>query len=124
MIAHRWLLVAIKEAKKSDFIFTNGARFRLGAVVLNKGKITGRGHNVKKTHARMNKDFGYVTVHAEALALMRANCGDQLLVVRLLKNNDLGCSKPCAKCMKYIRQRNIKEIFYINWGGKLVSEKV
>lgn len=124
MISERWIQVAIEEAEKSDFIFKNGAKFRLGAIVLHKGKIVGRGHNIKRTHARMNKEFGYTTIHAEAQALMRANCGDQLLVVRLLKNGELGCSKPCAKCMKYIKEQKIKEIFYVDWNGEIVGEKI
>jgi deoxycytidylate deaminase len=86
--------------------------------------MTGRGYNTKKTHARMNREFGFTSLHAECSALMRAKCGDKLIVVRLLKNDDLSCSKPCDKCMKYIKKQGIKEIYYINWDGELVSEKV
>lgn len=92
--------------------------------MLNKRRITGRGYNVKKTHPKMNKDFGFDTLHAECSALMRAKRGDTLIVVRLLKNDDLGCSKPCEKCMKYIRKKGIRQIFYIDWDGEVAVEKV
>jgi deoxycytidylate deaminase len=91
---------------------------------LYKGRITGRGFNQKKTHAKMNKDFGFYSLHAESAALLKAKQGDTVIVIRILRNGDLGCSKPCERCMKHMQERNIKEVYYINWSGEIVSEKI
>lgn len=93
--------------------------------MLEKGKIISRGHNEKKTHAKMRKNFGFKYLHAECAALLKSkDRGDTLLVVRVLKNGSLACSKPCSKCMVYIREHGIKELFYIDWDGNVVGEKI
>ena len=87
---------------------------RLGAIVLHRGKIVSRGHNKLKSHPTLSK-LGYYGIHAECDALMRSHCGDTLIVVRILKNGRLACSKPCEKCLKFISSYGIKRVLYIDW---------
>lgn len=110
-----WFYTAIAEAKKSDF-----GPYRLGAVVLNKRRPVARGCNTNKTHARMIREHGYKGgTHAEAQALMRSDCGDTLIVIRIKKDDTLSMAMPCAKCMKFIKEKGIKNLVYSNWDGTI-----
>lgn len=109
---NRFLNVATGEARKSTYLY------RLGAVVLRKNKIVGRGYNKLKTHPKLSK-YGYYSCHAECDAIMRASEGDTLVVVRLLKSGKLCCSKPCDRCLKFAKDYGIKKIYYIDWDSSL-----
>jgi deoxycytidylate deaminase len=110
--------IARQEAKKSSYTF------RLGAVVLRKGKIVGKGYNKVKTHPRLFKEYGYFSIHAECDALLKAASngnGDTIIVVRIIKNGKYSCSKPCEKCLAFIKEYGIKKIIYSDWDG-LIKE--
>lgn len=100
---------AKKEAEKSTF------RFRLGAIVLHKNKVVAKGYNKIKTHPKLD----HYTIHAECDALLKAAKGDTLVVVRILRNGEFACSKPCEKCLKYIKKFGIKKIYYLDWDSDL-----
>jgi hypothetical protein len=50
---------------------------------------------------------------------MRADKGDALVVVRILKDGSFTCSKPCDKCIKYIKDQGIKTVYYTDWDGQV-----
>ena len=110
LVMQRFVDIAAQQAAKSTF------RQRLGTVVLDGREITGRGHNKVKTHPRLVQ-YGHYAIHAECDALLRAASGDTLVVVRVSKRGKLVCSKPCAKCMKFIKAYGIKTVYYIDWDG-------
>ena len=117
--------IAIEEAKKSEFAYTNGSKFHLGAVVLKNKRIIGKGCNQKLTN-NISKVFGYKNgLHAELLALFRARFeGDTIIVVRLLKNNNLSMSFPCKRCFDLIKKSGIKTVIFSDWEGNIQKIKI
>jgi deoxycytidylate deaminase len=75
-----------------------------------------KGFNQKKTNPSLVK-YGYYDgiAHAECYSLLKASKGDTLIVVRILKNNSISCSKPCKRCIKFCKDFGIKKILYIDW---------
>ncbi len=47
-----------------------------------------------------------------------------LLVVRIDANRNITMSKPCPACMHLIRAAGIKDLFYSNFEGKIIKERV
>ena len=118
------------EATKSTF-----DRFHVGCVVVYKGHVISRGHNSKKTHPvqqRQNRfrvlnnydkpnNYYPPSIHAEVSALCSISYPVginikwdrvKIYVVRVLKNGDMACSKPCAACENLIRTLGIKGCYY------------
>jgi len=102
------MLLAAKEAEKSNL------RFKLGAVI-KYGKSRISAYNVNKTHA----SFGcgrYQSLHAESYCILRAVrlgidiSGCDMYVYRSGGLN----SRPCPDCQKIIRKYNIKRVIYTN----------
>lgn len=111
---------AIREAEKSKFIRNHRTLIRLGAVVLKKNRLIGKGFNQRKTHPYLKKLFGEkCCLHAEYSALLNTNKtqGDTIVVVRILPNGVLSCSKPCECCIELIKEFNIRKVVYIDWDG-------
>lgn len=120
---------AKKEAKKSEF-----DKFHVGCVITYKGHIIGRGRNSSKTHPIQKKQNKFRTfnncdcnnyyppsIHAEVSALCSISYPVgvnikwdrvKVYVVRVLKNGDVACSKPCAACENLIRKLGIKGCYY------------
>ena len=46
---NEFINIAIKEAFKSNYSYTNGSKFRLGAVILDKNQVVARGHNQRQS---------------------------------------------------------------------------
>lgn len=110
--------MAIKEAKRSKYLF------RHGAVVVNKGRLTARGFNQLKTNPKLYRKYGYFSIHAECASLLRASSGDTLIVVRIRKNGNLTMSKPCEKCVKFAKDFGIKRIIYSDWDSTMTEIKI
>ena len=96
--------------------------FRLGAVIVEKNSILSVGNNSYKTHPLMSYRTEWPFLHAEQLAIIRRgldNCeGQDLYVVRILKNLNYAISFPCKVCQQLISDVGIRNIFYINEDGK------
>lgn len=84
-------------------------------MVIHQGRVVSRGYNCLKTHPRLFKKYGYFSIHAECDAIMRANRGDTLVVVRVLKSGKLTCAKPCEKCLTFAKEYGIRKIMYSDW---------
>jgi len=84
---------------------------------LSKNKIVSKGFNKLKTHPKLHKEYGYYSIHAECDAVLRASKGDTLVVVRILRDDSLACSKPCVKCLTFLRDHGIKKVIYIDWNS-------
>jgi len=89
-----------------------------GAVVVYRGKIIGRGFN-KYCTENVNKPNRW-TVHAEVDAINNAlrkiskeNLKQSILiVVRIMKEGDIGLSAPCQCCKNFIEKCGLKCTYY------------
>jgi len=100
--------IAREEATKSAY------KQRHGAVVYNRQRILGKGHNKTKTHPKARYYYTHPFIHAEFDAVVNAgNVKDcTVAVVRISGSGDLMLSKPCQECMFFLKKRGIKYIVY------------
>ncbi|WP_225744594.1 tRNA adenosine(34) deaminase TadA [Marinilactibacillus sp. Marseille-P9653] len=95
----RWMQEAIAEARKAEAI----GEVPIGAVVVHKGEIIGRGHNLRETSQN-------ATTHAEMIAIQEAN---QSLGNWRLENCQLFVTlEPCAMCSGAVLLSRIGEVYY------------
>lgn len=101
------VLLATQEALKST------EAFRLGAVVLRKGSVVGRGRN------RNVNPCGLPSIHAEMNAVWTVPTKNlpkkhlHLVVVRVLKDcATMACSKPCEACSRALIKRGFSTVTY------------
>jgi tRNA(Arg) A34 adenosine deaminase TadA len=114
----RYVEIAANEAAKSDY------HYRLGAVVVDHGRVVGKGCNELRTDPNLRRR-GYYSVHAEIRSLMRSKGkGDTLVVVRIRKNNALTSSQPCSMCLGYAKEYGIRKIIYIDWLGNIQEMRI
>jgi tRNA(Arg) A34 adenosine deaminase TadA len=107
-----------QEALKQSF--KSSHKYTLGAVVVKRGKIIGRGHNsVVYTGSERPRLNG---IHAEIAAINRTKAGDRqdavMYVVRYRKCGVLGCAKPCEACEKVLRKLGIRAVWYSDYGNQ------
>jgi deoxycytidylate deaminase len=114
----KYLKTAIEQAKKSTY------GYQLGAVVLKKNKIVGKGFNKLKTHRMLKERYGYYSIHSECAAILDGARGDTLVVVRIMKSGKLSCAKPCEKCVAFAKDFGIKKIIYSDWDASLQTIKL
>ncbi|API87903.1 tRNA-specific adenosine deaminase [Marinilactibacillus sp. 15R] len=95
----KWMKEAIKEARKAE----KKGEVPIGAVVIHKGEIIGRGHNLRETSRN-------ATTHAEMIAIQEAN---HFLNNWRLENCQLFVTlEPCAMCSGAILLSRIGEVYY------------
>lgn len=100
-------------------------RYRLGAVLTINGKVIEKGHNQAKTHPQQKKynalrfdvsDKSQHFLHAEIDLLNRLKNVDlshaELIVYHIGHDGSQKMARPCAACMKAIKDRGIKTIHY------------
>lgn len=106
----------------------NGRVYHLAAILKRGKKVVKVGENTFKTHPRFKRRYPDGThgshMHAEMNVLRFARPGDTLEVMRFLKTGGRAMAKPCAHCMKYIREAGIKEIKYTNLEGDWECMKI
>jgi len=120
IILRGWFYNLKLEALKSDF-----PNFKIGSAVLHGRKVIAKGYNKRKTNPSLVK-FGFYggVIHAEAASILKAANGDTLVVIRILKNGNLSCSKPCIHCLAYAKNFGIKTIVYSDWNSNLRELKI
>jgi len=96
--------------------------FRHGAVLFDRsGKILSAKSNSLKTHPKLAKFTDYPYLHAESACIIghgMDNCdGLSLLVLRVLKNNQVSLSKPCIICQRVIEDAGLKSVYYTDVNG-------
>lgn len=96
--------------------------FRHGAVLFDRsGKILSAKSNSLKTHPKLAKFTDYPYLHAESACIIghgMDNCdGLSLLVLRVLKNNQVSLSKPCVICQRVIEDAGLKSVYYTDVNG-------
>lgn len=96
--------------------------FRHGAVLFDRsGKILSAKSNSLKTHPKLAKFTDYPYLHAESACIIghgMDNCdGLSLLVLRVLKNDQVSLSKPCVICQRVIEDSGLKSVYYTDVNG-------
>jgi len=96
--------------------------FRHGAVLFDRsGKILSAKSNSLKTHPKLVKFTDYPYLHAESACILghgMDNCeGLSLLVLRVLKNDQVSLSKPCVICQRVIEDAGLKSVYYTDVNG-------
>jgi len=89
-------------------------RHAVGCVVVRGGAVVARAANVHRKGQCAER---------RSLRRMRFDNGE-LYVARPGASGQLLCSKPCADCMKAIREAGVKKINYVDRNGAIVSELV
>jgi deoxycytidylate deaminase len=109
---------------------SNGGDYHLAAWIF-RGKSVIYGVNGEKSspkYKRCFRDKGRPAYccHAEMMAIdkAKANEKDVLYVARFKKDGSFAVSKPCAHCMKHIRRAGIRKIWYVDYNGNWVKEKI
>lgn len=91
----------------------SNVRFKLGAVLVKKGKIILSSYNIRKTHPK----FGcgrYGTLHAESRLILKAiNKGIDVHSCSVyVYRKDNRNSKPCKDCEKILKKFKVKKVCY------------
>ena len=101
---------AFNQCKKSAY------KQRLGAVVVHKGKIVGKGYNKVLGTGTLRVDG----LHAEIEAINNspAMCRQDatVYVCRINKKDEIVMSKPCHGCETVLRKLGIKYVWYTQAG--------
>jgi deoxycytidylate deaminase len=110
-----YLALAVSQAKKSPM------HYKHGSVIWKSNKILGAGYNYPVAPPGGNKRR--FSIHAERNCLKGLR-GDQiygadLLSVRIVSGDNFAASKPCRGCMKLLRRKNLKSIYWFDSDGLL-----
>lgn len=87
--------------------------FRHGCIVLKGGAIQAFGYNLRQTHAEIN---------ALKKLWPSKRAGTTVFNLRFTRHS-LGNSRPCHRCMDYMVQNSVKNIWFFE-DGKLLKERV
>lgn len=110
---------------KSMSEISNFNKFKIGAVLVIKGKVIARGFNSSKGHPMQKKynvnrtDMGENSphpIHAEMDVLKKTKGMDlknaELYIYNINNNGEQRLARPCGACMEAIKDRGIKTIHY------------
>lgn len=137
---YRFFELARQEALHSDF-----ARFHLGCIIVYKGRIIGRGSNSDKSdplqkHYNKERKFNKNgkqpikhSVHAEIAALksipypIRESIDwnkVKVYIFRICNGKKLGfgLARPCKGCMKALRDKGVRHIYFTTDDGFATEE--
>lgn len=115
--------LAIQQATKSLGIGSN-RNYRLGAVLFDKKRrVVAAECNSYKTHPMVLEFSLYPSLHAEMSCLVHYgldnSAGCDIIVMRIRKDNSLGCSKPCSSCMEALKFAGVNKVYYTTSKGEL-----
>ena len=107
--------------RAKELATNNGRPYHLAAVLRRNGKVIRIGANTNKTHPRFKRQYKDGTwaahMHAEMNVLRFSQPGDELEVMRFVKNG-LAMAKPCEHCMRFILESGISKVSYTDEDGK------
>lgn len=117
----RYINLASKIAEKST------SKYRLGCIIVKKGKIVSVGYNsTSKTHPKSRTWGNYL--HSEIRALISLSKEDSnnatVYVARIRKDSSYAISKPCPVCYEALKVAGIKFIVYTDNNGIKTEEIV
>jgi len=47
-----------------------------------------------------------------------------MVVIRINANGSLTQSMPCVKCVQFMKMCGVKRVYYSNWNGDIVTQKI
>lgn len=126
----KYFMLAKVASELSDY-----DRIKIGAVIVHKKEVISIGYNHKKSHPRqkeLNKyrfedkhDRCHHFLHAEMSAIINSHSIDlsnaSIYIYRSNKEGIQIC-RPCAGCMKAIKEKGIKTIYYTTKDGYCMEE--
>lgn len=90
-------------------------KWPLGAVVVSRGKIVGRGYNrVYSTGTTLDGIHAEINALQNTLAWYRK--GSTVYVCRMKKSGELALAKPCEKCQHVMKKMGVSRAWYTNEG--------
>jgi len=104
---------AVSECMKSTY------KQRLGAVVVYKGKIVGKGFNKVHSTGVPRLDGKHAEIEALNNTKARYRMGSTVYVCRLAKDGSLTLSKPCHTCYTIMKKLGVKYVYFSTskeWG--------
>ena len=98
------------------------ALFHLAALLWRKNKLIRIGINSKRHRPEFIRHYSKsppscMSAHAEMDAMLSAEPGDTLYVIRWLKSGQIAMAKPCKYCQQRIKRLKLK-VFYTNEKGE------
>jgi tRNA(Arg) A34 adenosine deaminase TadA len=106
-----WFLLARTSAMKVNF------RHKVGSVLVRKGTPVSVGRNhPTKTHPLIRKYSAFKTIHAEFDAIIGIDRllaeGSNMYIYRELADGSVACAKPCAMCLAFLQEMQVRKIYY------------
>ena len=113
-----FLNLAKIEAENSSF-----SDWRIGAVIVKNGKVISKGHNRLSGKVKTRKRLDFLSLHAEADAILNCNDFKRLKGARIyvagVKYNGNGVNaRPCMNCLSMIARVGIKRVYYNDHGKR------
>tara|TARA_Y100000034_G_C6626507_1_gene273308 strand:+ start:96 stop:467 length:372 start_codon:yes stop_codon:yes gene_type:complete len=110
-----YLTLAVTQARKSPM------HYKHGSVIWKSGRILGAGYNFPIAPPGGNKRRFSIHAERDCLKGLRGDeiYGADLLSVRIVSEDAMGASKPCKGCMKLLRRKNLKSVYWFDSGGRL-----
>jgi deoxycytidylate deaminase len=102
-----FLRLAAKNAMSS-----NHHRFRLGAVVVKRGRVLSQGVNIPKKDPYTPPHRESIHAEVNALKGVKNPDGATLYVARLNSTDDLALAKPCEYCINHMLDNNIQKVVF------------
>jgi len=99
---------AIEQAEKSSY------KKRVGAIVVYKGKIVGRGFNKVHSTGVPRLDGKHAEIEALKNTTAKYRKGSTVYVCRLTRNGQIAMSKPCDACITVMKKMGVKYVWYTN----------
>ena len=105
-----YLELAKKEALKSTY-----PKQQVGAIIVRKGTVVGRGFNQKRHTGKVKTEYPN-SLHAEVAAILdtsrRLLAKSTIYVYRIKKDGTPAMAKPCGYCVALLRYLSLKTIVY------------
>lgn len=115
------IVVAFNQALLSDGV--GQGQMRVGAALFKNKRILCKQCNIYRTHPKLSKYSLYPYLHAESRTLIHFGlqnvANNDMLVVRVTKDNKLTMAKPCKACMHIMQDYGIRNIYYSDWEGNV-----
>lgn len=96
---------AIQQAQRSSF------KNKMGAVMVHKGQIVGRGRNYAHSTGQQHNDGEHAEIAALNNTTARLRKGATIYVCRITSNG-LMMARPCERCQKILRKCGVRYVWY------------
>lgn len=100
-------------------LLSNHPKHKMGAILLNNGKVQSFGINQVKTHPKSNHPFKMI--HCEFHAILNSKLNNfnecSIYIYRETPGGKIAPSYPCYYCKQMLQLLGIKKIYYTDYSG-------